>query len=95
MPAISSAAAPAPMGRDVDLRPAEPARVPDSAFVAVRRAGRAPVVVRLKRGMPLRHGLMLALAAALMVMGGVRAHRQPMHRAIVVPAAAQQGAVIT
>jgi hypothetical protein len=71
-----------------------PDRVPDEAFVAVRPL-RPAVVVRLKRAMPLRHGLMLVLAAALMVMGGVRAHRQPMHRAIVVPAPALQGSVIT
>lgn len=86
--------APVSSARDSEVSRPEPRRVPDEAFVAVR-TGRAPVVVRLKRGVPLRHGLMLALAAALMVMGAVRAHRQPMHRAIVVPTPAMQGTVIT
>ena len=94
MPAIATLAASAVPGRAPDVRPVEPARVPDSAFVAVRVI-RPAVVVRLRRGVPLRHGLMLALAAALMVMGAVRAHRQPMHRAIMVLPPTIQGAVIT
>lgn len=94
MATIASIAAPGAPGRAQESRQVEPERVPDSAFVAVRVI-RPAVVVRVRRGMPLRHGLMLALAAALMVMGAVRAHRQPMHRAIIVLPPSIQGAVVT
>lgn len=73
---------------------AEPRRVPASAFVGVRPA-RPAVVVRLRRNMPRRHGLMLVLAAAVMAMGAARAHRQPMHKAIIVLPPVTAGAVVT
>jgi hypothetical protein len=68
--------------------------VPASAFVAVRTA-RPPVIVRLRRDLPRHHGLMLMLAVAVMAMGAARAHRHPMHKAIIVLPPLVQGAIVT
>lgn len=78
--------------------PSQPlTRVPASALVAIGRKASPPgaITVRVPRAMPLRHGLMLALALAVMALGAVSAHKRPIYRAIIVLPPALQGAVVT
>lgn len=90
---------------DPGIEPAAIARVPAAAIVSVaRRHSPAVLTLGLRPGattvhvrrsaLPLRHRLMLGLAFAIMVCGGVYSHRRPMLKAINVPITVMPGHAI-